>query len=111
MGQDAGDPGEVVGGLAGSDPNTLPQGVVERPRFLDVRDSDLPSHGPLHKGLSSLSALSCSHVILMCEIRSQELVDSPPQDVCDWSHKDILEIILSNSIQAPLFGWNQVLFS
>ena len=52
MGQDAGDPGEVSDGFGGSKPNTLPQGVVERLRFLGVRDLDLPSHGPLFEGFS-----------------------------------------------------------
>ncbi len=52
MVKDAGDLGEVVYGVDGSKPTTLPQGVAERSGLLGVRDQDLPSHGPLLEGLS-----------------------------------------------------------
>ena len=52
MVKDAGDLGEVVNGVVGSKPTTLPQGVAERLGLLGVRDQDLPSHGPLLEGLS-----------------------------------------------------------
>ena len=48
-----------------------------------------------------ISARSCSHGFSMCEIRSQELADSPPQDVCVWSLEDTLEIVLTSFYSSP----------
>ena len=37
----------------------------------------------------------------MCEIRSQELADSPPKMCVFWSLEDTLEIVLSSFYSSP----------
>jgi len=57
-----------------------------------------------------ISARSCSYRFSMCEIRSQELVDSPPKMCVIGAKKTLSRLYSQVSIQAPLFSWNQVLF-
>ena len=57
-----------------------------------------------------ISVWSCSHGFSMCEIRSQELADSPPKMCVIGAKKTLSRSHSQVSIQAPLFDWNQVLF-
>ena len=57
-----------------------------------------------------ISTRSCSYGFSMCEIKSQELADSPPKMCAIGAKKTLSRLYSQVSIQAPLFGWNQVLF-
>ncbi len=54
-----------------------------------------------------ISTRSCLHFNLMCELRSQDLVDSPPKMCVFGVPRDIEEIlkfVLLSSIQVSIFG-------